>query len=62
MSSIGIILALAKSMNLEVEQLDVKTTFLHRDLEETVYMEKPEGIEVEGKEQMMCKLRKSLYH
>lgn len=26
-------------MNLEVEQLDVKMTFLHRDLDEIIYME-----------------------
>ena len=33
MSSIRIALGMAASMDLEVEQLDVKTTFLHGDLE-----------------------------
>jgi len=33
MSSIRVVLGLAASMDLEIEQLDVKTTFLHDDLE-----------------------------
>ncbi|KAL6320961.1 hypothetical protein AAG906_010770 [Vitis piasezkii] len=37
MSSIRVVLGLAISMNLEIEQLDVKTTFLHGDLEEEIY-------------------------
>lgn len=61
MSSIRVVLAIAASMNLEVEQLDVKTAFLHGDLHEEIYMEQPEGFKVKGKEDMMCKLKKSLY-
>ena len=61
MSSIRIILTLAVSLDLDVEQLDVKTTFLHGDLEETIYMEQPEGFKVRGKEQVVCRLKKSLY-
>ena len=61
MTSIRTVLGLAASMNLEVEQLDVKTAFLHGDLEEEVYMEQPEGFKVKGKEHMVCRLRKSLY-
>ena len=33
MSSIQVVLGLAASMNLKIEQLDVKTVFLHGDLE-----------------------------
>eukprot|EP00253_Pinus_taeda_P003374 PITA_03374 len=41
--------------------MDVKTTFLHGDLEEEIYMKQPEGFAVKGKKEMVCKLKKSLY-
>ena len=50
MSSIRVVLGLAASLDLEIEQLDVKTAFLHGDLEEEIYMEQPEGFVVAGKE------------
>ena len=61
MSSIRVALGLAAHLNLEVEQLDVKIAFLHDDLEEEIYMQQPEGFEVKGKENLVCKLKKSLY-
>ena len=61
MCSIQVILGLAASMNLELEQLDVKTAFLHGDLNEEIFMEQPEGFKVKGKENMVDKLKKSLY-
>jgi hypothetical protein len=39
----------------------VKTTFLHGDLEEEIYMKQPEGFVVKGKKELVCKLRRSLY-
>lgn len=39
----------------------VKTTFLHGDLKETIYMSQPSGFEVKGKEKQVCILKKSLY-
>ena len=41
--------------------MDVKTAFLHGDLEEEIYMKQPDGFHVEGKEDYVCRLRKSLY-
>ncbi|PKI36675.1 hypothetical protein CRG98_042934 [Punica granatum] len=38
MSSIKVVLDLAASLNLELEQLDMKTTFLHGDSQEEIYM------------------------
>ena len=61
MSSIRVVLSLTASLDLELEQLDVKTAFLHGDLNEEIYMSQPEGFEVKGKEHMVCKLKKSLY-
>ena len=60
-SSIRILLALVAQLDLELVQLDVKTAFLHGDLEEEIYMTQPEGFKVAGKEKMVCKLDKSLY-
>ena len=47
--------------NLHLENLDVKTSFLHGDLEEDIYMEQTEGYQVKGKEKLVCRLNKSLY-
>eukprot|EP00253_Pinus_taeda_P024830 PITA_24830 len=33
--------------------MDVKTTFLHRDLEEEIYMKQPEGFAVKGKKELV---------
>ena len=61
MSSIHVALGLAARLNLEVEKLDVKTTFLHGDLEEEICMQQLEGFEVKGKGNLVSKLKKSLY-
>ena len=61
MCSILVILGLAASMNLELEQLNVKTAFLHCGLDEEILMEDLEGFKVKGKENIVCKLKKSLY-
>ena len=39
--SIRLVLALVALLDLELEQLDVKTAFLHGDLDEDIYMEQP---------------------
>nr|GFA38119.1 retrovirus-related Pol polyprotein from transposon TNT 1-94 [Tanacetum cinerariifolium] len=49
MGSIRVVLGLAASLDLEVEQMDVKTTFLLGDLDKEIYMEQPEGFQVKGR-------------
>ena len=61
MTSIGTILSLVAVENLHLGQLDVKTTFLHRDLEEEIYMQQPQAYEVKGKENLVFRLEKRLY-
>jgi hypothetical protein len=61
MTTIRLVLGIVAAENLHLEQLDVKTTFLHGDLEEDIYMVQPEGFAVQGKESLVCKLRRSLY-
>ena len=39
--------------------MDAKTTFLHGELHQEIYMEQPEGFKVKGKEDV-CRLRNSL--
>ncbi|PKI45057.1 hypothetical protein CRG98_034558 [Punica granatum] len=53
-TSIRALLALVAIHNLELEQLAMKTTFLHGDLNEDIYLQRPEGFEVEGKGDRIC--------
>ena len=41
--------------------MDVVTAFLNGNIKEDIYMAQPEGFVVEGKEHLVCKLRKSIY-
>ena len=60
-SSIRMLIAIAVIHNLEIHQMDLKTTFLNGDLDEEIYMEQPEGFIVPGQEKKVCRLVKSLY-
>ena len=42
-------------------QLDVKTAFLHEDLEEEIYMAQPVGFHRVGQQHLVCRLKKSVY-
>ena len=41
--------------------MDVKTTFLNVVIEEEVYIEQPQGFEVEDRKTHVCRLKKYLY-
>ncbi|GKA14491.1 retrotransposon protein, putative, ty1-copia subclass [Tanacetum coccineum] len=57
-TSIRVILALTACKDYELEQLDVKTAFLHGNLEEVIYMRQPLGYEQDNK---VCLLKRPLY-
>jgi hypothetical protein len=60
-SSIRILLSLGAYYDWEIHQMDVNTAFLNGELEEDIYMKQPEGFVIPGKENLVCKLNKSLY-
>lgn len=60
--SIRLMLSYVVNLDLELEQLDVKTAFLHGNLDEYILMEQPEGYQVKtGADEEVCHLKKSLY-
>jgi hypothetical protein len=59
--TLRIIMVLVTHYDLELYQIDVKTTFLNGDLLENVYMAQPKGFAVKGKEHMESHLKKSIY-
>ena len=54
-------MTLVAHFNMELHQMDVKTTFLNGDLEEEVYMKQKKGFMSNGNDHMVCKLKKSIY-
>ena len=60
-SSIRVLLALVAMFDLELEQLDVKTAFLHGELDEQIYMKQPEVFKVLEKKGQGCLLKKFLH-
>jgi hypothetical protein len=61
--SIRIVLSLVALLDLELEQeqLDVKISFLHGDLDEEIHMEQPEGFIQNQNKKFVSRLKKSLY-
>ena len=55
------LIAIAALHNLEIYQMDVKTSFLNGDLNEEIYMDQPERFISLGQEKKVCRLVKSLY-
>ncbi|CAM8917368.1 unnamed protein product [Rhodiola kirilowii] len=58
--SIRIILSRIANFKLELEQLDVKTAFLHGSLDETIFMRQPERFNVGDPDKKVRLLKKSL--
>ena len=62
MPTIKLVLALASKMNWLVHQMGVKSVFLNGDLHEEIYMAQPPKFVRKGSENLVCKLKKSIYH
>ena len=55
-----LLMYLAIEFNINIEQMDVKTKFVHGYHEENFYMKQPEGFIMEGEKDFVYKLNKSL--
>ena len=61
LKSVRTLIALSVQYGLKLHQADVTTAFLNGELEEEVFMRQPEGFVTPGKEQFVCRLKKSIY-
>jgi hypothetical protein len=60
-TSIITIIAIVAKMKWKLHQMDVKTTFLNGVIEEEVYIEQPQGFEVEDINTHVYRLKKALF-
>ncbi|MCO5588571.1 hypothetical protein L7F22_042528 [Adiantum nelumboides] len=65
MITLRLVLRIVATKDLELIQMDVKTAFLHGDLDEDVYMKQPEAFACESPKlsgvELVCRFRKALY-
>lgn len=59
--SIQMLFIMVAKFDLELQLIDVKTTFLYGDLDEKIPMKQPKRYAENGKENYVCKLNRSLY-
>ena len=55
------VMTLVVYFDLELHQMDVKTSFLNGNIDETIYMVQLENFVFEDPKKMVCKLKKSIY-
>lgn len=58
---INVLLAITTFSDLELNQIDVKTAFLHENLNEEILMTQLKGFIEEGTKDTVCLLKKSFY-
>ncbi|KAE8694358.1 hypothetical protein F3Y22_tig00110783pilonHSYRG00068 [Hibiscus syriacus] len=61
LTTVRVVLTMCATLNLHLEKLEVKTAFLHGNLEEEIYVLQPEGFEENKKKNLVYRLNKSLY-
>jgi len=59
--TVHLILALSALEGWHITGLDVKNTFLYGELDEEIYMKRPEGYRIKGQEHCVWRLLKALY-
>ena len=59
--SFKIVMALVVYFDLELHHMDVKTTFLNGNIDETIYMVQPKNFVFGDPKKTVCKLKKSIY-
>jgi len=59
LETIRLLFGLAVEKDWEIRQIDVKTAYLNGDLDEEIYMEPPDGLEIP--DGMVLRLRKAIY-
>ena len=63
MTSIRVLMQLAAQHDLILHQMDVKTAYLNAPIDCEIYLDQPEGFQIENKDdkRLVYKLNKSLY-
>ena len=56
-----VLFAIAVFFNLDIDQMNVKTAFLYRFINQLVYVEIPKSIKIKPNCNLVCKLLKALY-
>lgn len=59
-TTLRVLLSIAGREKMDVYHVDVKTAFLHGELDETIYMKQPPGYATDDRREV-CKLNKSIY-
>lgn len=59
--SFRIIMILSTHFDLELHQIDMKNIFLNGDHEEEIYITLPEGLQIEGERNIVCKFKRLIY-
>jgi len=60
-ASIRLFLAMVAHLDLELFQMDIKTTFLNVSFEEEIYMDQPIDFVLKGQEDKVYHLKRSIY-
>ncbi|KAG8491216.1 hypothetical protein CXB51_014346 [Gossypium anomalum] len=61
LDTIKLLLSLAAQKQWRIHQLDVKSAFLNGYLKEEIYVEQPDGFQIQGHEDKVYRLKKAMY-